>query len=118
MQVKSIDSRYNCPNFGIKYIEPKSWDPEILKTLKESNLVKQIDSKYPDATVIYDTWEGFFTDRHVLFFRLEERIRPMFTLNFGDEGRINKLKNMNLEELMREWFDAINKPIRPKRKQD
>ena len=50
MNVQKID---NTPNFGIKYVKPRKWNSNVLDTLMKSNLVKQIDNKYPNAQVKY-----------------------------------------------------------------
>ena len=37
------------PSFGMRYLEPKAWQPEVLEALMSSNIVKEIDNKYPHA---------------------------------------------------------------------
>lgn len=41
----------NSPNFGIRYKAPKKWNIDLLETVMKSDLVQQIDSKYPKAIV-------------------------------------------------------------------
>lgn len=41
------------PAFGMKYVEPRKWNPQVLKTLMESPLAKEIDAEYPKAKAIY-----------------------------------------------------------------
>ncbi len=41
----------NSPSFGIRYRSPKKWNIDLLETVMNSDLVKQIDSKYPKAIV-------------------------------------------------------------------
>lgn len=52
MQVNRVNNQQ--PTFGMKYVSPRKWNPEILKTLMDSNLVKEIDAKYPKAKAIYE----------------------------------------------------------------
>ena len=50
MYVSKID---NQPSFGLTYINKKSWNKDLLKTLEKSKLVKEIDKKYPVAYASY-----------------------------------------------------------------
>lgn len=50
MRVQNVN---NQPNFGIKYVNPKAWNPNVLKTFEKSNLLKEINSKYPNAEARY-----------------------------------------------------------------
>ena len=43
----------NQPNFQMTYVNKQSWNKNILKTLEKSNLVKEIDRKYPTAFASY-----------------------------------------------------------------
>ncbi len=40
-------------NFGVNFINKPKWNKELLKTLENSELVKNIDKKYPDAFIKY-----------------------------------------------------------------
>lgn len=50
MQVRTAD---NQPAFGIKYVDKNLWNPKILEAFEKSNLLKEIDAKYPQAEVRY-----------------------------------------------------------------
>ena len=50
MQVRIVD---NQPAFGIKYVNKNSWNPNVLEAFEKSNLLKEIDTKYPKAEVSY-----------------------------------------------------------------
>ena len=99
MQIKSIDSQYNSPNFGIKYIKPRSWDPDVLDTLMKSNLVKQIDSKYPSASVEFEFFSGkIIPYNYILKFYLnniiEAKIHETSYKKLIDEIRTTRLKDI------------------------
>lgn len=53
MQVNRIQSNNynNQPSFGMKYINPREWHGEVLDSLRNSSLAKEIDAKYPNAKV-------------------------------------------------------------------
>lgn len=51
MNISKISSGNYNPNFGIKYMRPKEWHPEILKTVMDTQLVRQVDVKYPQAQI-------------------------------------------------------------------
>ena len=50
MRVSKIE---NQPSFGIKCFGADKLDKKVLKTFKQSALVKNIDKKYPEATVLF-----------------------------------------------------------------
>lgn len=50
MKIEQIN---NQPSFGIKYLNKSAWNPTVLKTFENSKLLKNIDKKYPSATVTY-----------------------------------------------------------------
>ena len=51
MNISKISSGDYNPNFGIKYVRPKEWHPEILRAVMDTQLVRQIDAKYPAAEI-------------------------------------------------------------------
>lgn len=53
MNISRVSSSENNPNFGIRYNKPSKWHPEVLQALRESNVVKEIDKKYPKAVANY-----------------------------------------------------------------
>ena len=50
MQVQPIK---NQPNFGIKCVNKKAWNPKVIEAFEKSNLVKEINTKYPKAEAHY-----------------------------------------------------------------
>ena len=63
-------SHQNEPSFGIKYLNKGKWDKNVLQTFEKSNLLKNIDKKYPSASVIYDKFYEFEDDTHTLIAKL------------------------------------------------
>lgn len=51
MQVQPVNSQ---PNFGIKCVNKKAWNPKVLEAFEKSNLVKEINIKYPKAEAHYN----------------------------------------------------------------
>ena len=61
----------NEPSFGIRYKNKKFWDKKTLKTFEDSELLKEINKKYPNATVSlrkyseideYNIWHMMFLE--------------------------------------------------------
>ena len=55
----NIDNFYPITTFKMNYVKPESWNKEVLKALKNSTLVKEIEFKYPEASANY-----FFFKHH------------------------------------------------------
>ena len=53
MRIQSMECKNNNPNFGINYANKSLWNQGVLKAFEKSNLVKEIDCKYPEARVHY-----------------------------------------------------------------
>ena len=53
MQIQPINQNNNRTNFGINILNKPKWNQGVLKALEKSDLVKEIDAKYPDATAHY-----------------------------------------------------------------
>ena len=53
MQIQPINQNNNKPNFGINILNKPKWNQGVLKALEKSDLVKEIDAKYPEATAHY-----------------------------------------------------------------
>lgn len=52
MHIQSIGQKNNT-NFGINIINKPSWNQGVLKALEKSEVIKDIDKKYPNAKVRY-----------------------------------------------------------------
>lgn len=102
-----IQNTQNSINFGIKYIRPKKWSPEVLDTLMNSNLVKEIDSKYPYAKVRYRGPSKRLRDETLfmcgqakegyLYFVLDKKIKPIYD-SLGDK-MTDCIKKLTLDKL-------------------
>ena len=53
MNISPVNSTNNNLNFGIRYGNKAAWNKDILSSLEKSQLVKDIDKKYPDAFLTY-----------------------------------------------------------------
>ena len=51
MQINKINN--NETTFGIKYLNKKAWNKDVLKAFENSKFLKSIDEKYPKAAVEY-----------------------------------------------------------------
>ena len=52
MKISQIDNQLiSQPSFGIKYKNRNAWIPQLLKSFENTNLVKELDRKYPEAEV-------------------------------------------------------------------
>lgn len=65
------DSIGNEPSFGIRYRNKRLWNKETLKIFENSELLKEIDKKYPSATARlrkysegdeYNLWHTMFLE--------------------------------------------------------
>ena len=82
-----IQGTNNSTNFGIKYIKPRNWRPEVLDALMHSNLTKEIDSKYPHAKVRYIKPSRRMKDETLFMCGQSQEGYLKFTLN----GRIKQI---------------------------
>lgn len=62
MKIDNSNSSHNNPSFQMRYMLKKYWNPDILKAVEESKLVKEIDSRFPAAQAYFDS---FITDQRV-----------------------------------------------------
>ncbi len=57
MQIDKIQNS-NQTSFGIKYVNKKAWNKDVLKAFEESKIFRGINAKYPDAEVRYTKISG------------------------------------------------------------
>ena len=109
MQIQNIN---NSPNFVIKYIKPRKWNPDVLDTLIKSDLVKQIDNKYPNAKVTYlSGYSGMYpnTKRPFsnLYFSLDTSCSKLDIGAKYDDELVKIIKSATLEDLEKEISDRL-----------
>ncbi len=104
MNINTTSVSQNSPSFGIKYVEPRKWNPDILDTLMKSKLVKQVDCKYPNAEVNYEHFFG-----HNLLFTLTKDMEPL-TLSslFGLDAMIKEINSTSLEKMLLDHNKYLN----------
>ena len=95
MKIHNVNS-VNNTSFGLKCIKPERWNKETYKTLINSNLVKDIDKKYPNASASY------------FLFKKEDIVNdePIYTLLFDLNLEKNKIWHF--------WLDSHNESTLPK----
>lgn len=103
MQVNRVD---NNVSFGIKIPNRKAWDKNVLKAFENSDLVKQIDKKYPKATASYDKFFDWEDETYTVVSQINLKNDKNFrwTLSshsesFPDNQFVKFLKSTNLEEV-------------------
>ena len=103
MQVNKVD---NNVSFGIKIPNRKAWDKNVLKAFENSDLVKQIDKKYPDAVASYRKFFDWDDETYTVVSQLKLNKDKNFrwTLSshsesFPDNQFVKFLKSTNLEEV-------------------
>ena len=103
MQVNKVD---NNVSFGIKIPNRKAWDKNVLKAFENSDLVKQIDKKYPKATASYDKFFDWEDETYTVVSQINLKKDKNFrwTLSshsesFPDNQFVKFLKSTNLEEV-------------------
>ena len=101
MQVQSVNNQYNNPNFGIKYVRPRHFPSDVLDALMKSELVKQIDEKYPKARVRYSEYHDhiFNFDHYYLKFKFDKKIKSKMLNTESHLGLIDDIKSTSLEYL-------------------
>lgn len=101
MQVQSVNNQYNNPNFGIKYVRPRHFPSDVLDALMQSELVKQIDEKYPKARVKYSEFRSYIfnLDHYYLKFKLDKKIKSEMLNNKSHLGLIDDIKSTGLDDL-------------------
>ena len=103
MQVNKVD---NNVSFGIKIPNRKAWDKNVLRAFENSDLVKQIDKKYPKATASYNKFFDWEDETYTVVSQLNLNKDKNFrwTLSshsesFPDNQFVKFLKSTNLEEV-------------------
>ncbi|MBR6127380.1 hypothetical protein IKQ21_06820 [bacterium] len=106
-----VDNVQNSPCFGIKYSNKEVWSPKTLKAFENSELLKSIDKKYPNASVRYTKISGedgfgnsdFF---HTLILDIKLLKGKIFRWNISSHSEdvpdklfINDLEKMTLEDI-------------------
>ena len=94
MKIQNVN-RINT-GFGLKCIKPERWNQEAYNTLINSNLVKEIDKKYPNASANY------FLFKNEVWVNNE----PIYTLLFDLNLEKNKIWHF--------WLDSHNELALPK----
>jgi len=115
MKVQPINNR---TSFGIRYVNSKTWDPIVRDAVHKSNLVKEINKKYPNAKVefhevtynkklptINNRWIDDVFYSFGLTFHLNSQMKYSALFSYeqnlfeAKNSVLTSLKNLNLEEV-------------------
>lgn len=114
MQVNKVD---NNVSFGIKIPNRKAWDKNVLKAFENSDLVKQIDKKYPDAVASYSKFFDWDDETYTVVSQLKLNKNKNFrwTLSshsesFPDNQFVKFIKSANLQKVEDESVETL-KPM-------
>ena len=121
MHIQSIGQ--NNTNFGVNIINKPNWNEGVLKALQKSEVVKDIDKKYPNAKIRYSNQklDGFDIVNDEpdylgsLVFDLEKGKVSTFNINsHTSAGADNALKRyihaVSLEEIEKRAKDKVDMP--------
>ncbi|GEM_PF-4236977 len=93
MQIQKID---NTPNFGLRYVKPRKWNPDVLQKLMDSSfLIYEINKKFPGAKV--ESYKDTY-NYHMNFYLKKGLEIPI--VKETKQELIDYLKNMNLTDLL------------------
>ena len=91
----------NTPSFGMNYVNKGNWNERFLKSFENSQLVHEIDKKYPDAVVKYikvaedDMADSEPNFRSTLFIKLaKDKICKYFIDSHTSRGADNAMSQM------------------------
>lgn len=123
MLVNSVNSANNKVNFRVNIINKPNWNEGVLKALEKSEVLKDIDKKYPKAKVRYSNQklDGFDIVNDEpdylgsLVFDLEKGKVSTFNINsHTSAGADNALKRyihaVSLEEIEKRAKDKVDVP--------
>ena len=118
MKVSPTDNQLN---FKINYQNKKAWDAKLLKAFDNSNLVKQINKKYPEAEVVANEMpkQKLFDERNDIIHAVDIVISltkdKLFRWRYGSYNPqepskyfLYELDNMTLENIEKH---SVNKPV-------
>lgn len=108
MRINKIE---NQPSFGIKCLNADKLDKKVIKTFKQSALVKKIDEKYPDALIMFTKQDSIdFFGKEIGYNNLDTYVSlspdKNFNLHLSDKKRgvvekkfLEFIRKTSLEEL-------------------
>ena len=100
MQINSINN--NQPNFGIKYVNKSAWNSEALKAFESSELLKGIDRKFPEASVVYSKTYNNSDKLHTL------KVNFQLAKDYGFDWVLSSAKEYDLEKWFKKFVNEEN----------
>ena len=118
----------NQPNFGVRCINTKSWNKDVLQKFEQSQLVQEIDAKYPNASSNYfffkqndiandeNIWTTLFDiilkPDKIWHFRLDSHIKEVPDIYLGRKLETASLKDIENEiieqKINNNWTTPMN----------
>ena len=96
-----ISKVVNTPSFGMNFVNKGNWNERFLKSFENSQLVKDIDKKYPEAVVKYikvaedDMADSDTNFRSTLFIKLaKDKICKYFIDSHTSRGADNAMSQL------------------------
>ena len=97
----------NTPCFGMNFVNKGNWNERFLKSFENSQLVKDIDKKYPEAVVKYikvaedDMADSDTNFRSTLFIKLaKDKICKYFIDSHTSRGADNAMSQLMNEKTL------------------
>ena len=100
MQINSINN--NQPNFGIKYVNKSAWNSEALKAFESSELLKGIDRKFPEASVVYSKTYNNSDKSHTL------NVKFQLAKDYAFDWVLSSAKEYDLEKWFKKFVNEEN----------
>lgn len=123
MKVQQIN---NQKSFGIRYVNSRTWDPIVRDTVHKSNLVKEINKKYPNAKVefnetkldknlptINNRWINDVSYLFSLTFHLNSEMK--YSALYSYQQNLSEAKNSVLTNLKNLTLEEVEKYIASKK---
>ena len=111
MEVQSVN---NQRAFGMKFVNEKAWNKKLQRTIKSSELRKEIDFKYPNAKAYYNQFEDWQSEAYTSVLSISLTPQKIFRMNlsshskeFPDNYLINEWNKLTLSEIENK---AVEKP--------
>lgn len=110
MEVQRCSSLNHQPSFQMRYKSPGKWDTNILKSLRESKLAKEIDARFPYASSTYTN------DPYIIIkFNLAKKIKHVIC-GASDESVINEIKTTKLDNILKEIAEKTAQKVAERQK--
>ena len=84
MKVQPIN---NQQAFGMKFVNKKALNKELQRTIKSSELRKEIDKKYPNAEAYYGKFEDWESETYTSVLSISLTPQKIFRMNLSSHQK-------------------------------